>query len=408
MAKKRNLKELTADGVDESDTMAAPTPRTRSVRTIIDEEQPVEGDARLVSAEDVGDEEINPVDELLAELGDGANFDIAVFRMDKTKPNGRVFVGPLPAGGMNNSSMLCTRLQQEYGGGDFYLQVKNPEDHRFIRRIVVSIEAPRQPPTPPAAQMQESIIGALSPILTKLVEAQQRPAINLDTITNAALKLAPLLGLVQGFLRPQQGSAFDLEKYLEMKTKLDALGMGDSEPSAAMQAMTLFKEFGKPMLDAIQNAQHNPGAVRVTPSPRLSAAPGAGAVPPSVPAPGMGFPTMGAMTPAPRVNGKATSTDGNLRAMLAPFVPVIAQFAHAGMSPEDAALKFLDALPDDYVDPLADAIESGELTGILTANKELSGYTVWVEKIGELILAELGSADDGSDAENDEGATATH
>lgn len=361
-------------------------PRTRTVRTMTEEEVPVNGGESGDASEG---EELSPLDQLLAELGGGTEYDIAVYRMDKTKPNGRVFCGPLSAGGLNNSSMVCTRLQTEFGGGDFYLQVKDPETSSFVRRIVVSVEIPK---TPPAQLVQESVAAsiraAMEPmqaVLAQLVANQNsRPALNLDALAASAIKFFPLLQMARGLLAPAQNE-FSLEKYLDFKTKMDALGLGDSEPNSMAQAMQLFKEFGKPLLEAVQNNQnrlplqpgpmHNPNAGRATPSHPV-AAPGAGVSPRS--APGMGF--------GPVATGPGQSTASNIAQQIAPFVGVITTMAQGNEPPESAAEKILSVLPENMIDPLCDAIESGELVSVLTREMMLAGYSVWLGQVGAAIL----------------------
>ncbi len=373
-----------------------PQGRTRTVRTIIDEEQPVEGSQAQGDAEPV-----NPIDSLLEELDGGTEFDIAVFRVDKSKPNGRVFCGPLAAGGLENSSILCSRLQQEYGGGSFYLQFRKSGGGKapFLKRVIVTVEAPKTVPVPAVDtnQLAAAITAAMAPMQTALAQvaqAQQRPGFDFNALLSHPLAALVIPALVQRVLGGGGGDGkFDLDAYLTMKAKMDQAGFGDGEPNTLTQVAGLLKDYGKPLMDLAQqqaNQQAINGPRAVAPGARPQAAPG------TLPFSPMGIvPGIGPMNPAAAtVPGKATSTAIPLNQLVSPLVPSIVGLAQAGVGADVAAEKIVELLPEDFIDPVCDAIESGELVAILTKHPQLSGYTVWLQQVGDAMLALM---DDGED-----------
>lgn len=358
--------------------------RTRMVRTMTEEEVPVE-ETGEISPED------NPLEALLSELGGDTAFDVAVYRIDKTKANGRSFCGPLAMGGINNSAMLCTRLQQEYGGGEFYLQFKDSEDSTFLRRIIISVDAPKAPAVPPAQVMQESVaaaiaaaMGPMQQALAQLAQMQmQRPAFNIDKLLAHPLAAPIIGGVVNKLFGNGGGATSELDKYLTMKMKMDELGVGGGEPSTLTQVGALLRDYGKPLIELAQKQAMNQsaGGPRSAPALRPMAAPGTMPVPPTGVVPGTAVP-VAMPNPRPLVPaGRATSTVAPIGQLVAGLVPAIVGLAQAGVSAPDAAAQILEALPEEFVDPVCDAIESGELVKVLVQHQQLAGYSVWLQQV---------------------------
>lgn len=365
--------------------------RTRTVRTMTEEQVPVR---------DEGGEEENPLDTLLAELGGGTDFDIAVYRMDKTKPNGRIFCGPLQAGGLNNSSMLCTRLQQEYGGGDFFIQVKDPESGHFIRRVVVSVEAPKAAALPPAAVMQDSLAAAISaalaPMQAAMVQMQQRPQFDFGKLLAQGMAALPLIQGVRGLFAPAGGGDMlsSLKAMKEVRELMEDSGMSGREPDGMDRVIKLFENFGKPLLAAVENAKRNP---RNT----------------------IGHATT-QMAPRPLAGGAVRVNMGGMPGIVAPTTPVpvppevsmllpqIVQLAKSGTLPADAAELMYSVIPDERIDEVANALESG-LVETLAAMPEFDGMRPWLVAVANSFLEGLTSEgqDEGTDVPDDPQAAAT-
>lgn len=369
-------------------------PRTRTVRTIIDEEQPVGGEAEIIE----GGEEISPVDELLQELGGGSDLDIAVSRLDRTKPNGRVFCGSISAGGMNNSQILCTRIQQEFGGGDFFLQIKDPNTNRFSKRILISVEAPKNV-VQPVQQVQESVAAAIRASNEAMLGAVREmlaargQGFSIASLAKDALNFLPLIQAAQslGLLGGRRNDGFDFEKFLEYKMKMEAAGLGDGEPNTLGQVMSFAREFGKPLVELAQkqaSLQAGPGPQAAhAPAMMRPAAPGTMPAPPSGVVPGTAFP---GVVPAPmQPTGKASSTALPIAQMVAPLIPMLVQAAQSGTDPSIVAQQIAEVLPDEAVDPVCDAIESGELVTVLARTRELAGYGMWLSQLGQILLSML-------------------
>jgi hypothetical protein len=293
------------------------------------------GDEDRDDAQVLDDVEDDPglasVDAMMNEIEDREGVYVNVYRLagQGQKTTGFCFRADPQSDDMGD---LLTRIQNEYGAGDYSIVARNRVG--IIARQRVTIQAPRIPlPVPgvaPSADLAASIAAAITAANKPLTDAVSallsRPApdpMNLVTVGLGILeKIKPLFTPATPPVAP--GDVFSqFENMLKLKDMMGALG-GDGQPRSAMGEMVeMFKVFGGPLLEALKQGQ--------------LAAPSAQLTLPGVPGPGQ-------PRPVPVAPGVQPAAPAAPLDPISAMVQRIAAYAQRGTAPEVAAREITQAL----------------------------------------------------------------
>lgn len=314
------------------------------------------------------EEQADPLDSAITEITGRVGLQVNIYKLDPRDSKSRSWCCDLDEGeddGYDTASLM-KRLQAEFNGGRFELVAR--DKGVIVRRAQFSVMPPQEKPAQQMAAVDDkiaaSIKAALDPVMQIILQTRQ-PAFSLDTLVEKAVKLGPVLAVLKDLLgsrAPQGGDNMsELDRYLQMKQKLDLLGLGDSEPSAVTQILAAAKEFGfGDMLTQLKQRQS-------APQPRTVARPSVVAEMPLRPA-----------TPA----DPATA----LLMQLKSYLPALKQMAESGVSASDAGARIASLLPDTLIDVVCDAIEGGTFLPLIQSDPQFAQHQTWLAEVAQAIL----------------------
>jgi hypothetical protein len=352
----------------------------RKVTTVITRQDDPEEPEELEPQEEFIDETEEVLESVFAEARGHSGVEIRVYKLDPDNRSGaRAYAMSVSLEDAEGGRLLDT-LQRKWKGGEFELMAR--AEGRIVKRAVIAVLPPPEEPAAPAAQVQEQMSNvlkvAMEPMQQILAELRNKPQFKFEDLLTKGAMLLPLLSQVRSILQPLGGAApvandpmAILVQMKTMKDTMEAMGMGDREPDGFDRILTLFNNF-KPMLEKMQAAQLSKTRVPARPAAPVTA---------------------GSAMPIPSVNAPAPVTAA-IPEILLPFIPLLSAAARGGETTESVAERILNALPDEAIDPLADALEDGSLVSALLQKPEFNGLAPWLNALAQNILSALSSGEE--------------
>lgn len=364
--------------------MNLPATKTRTGRTN-KPANPPENDEDFDGLDEPPEFVVAPSDEetqlgsLLDELGGETGVNINVYRMPGKGEKRQSFCFACTPGDFDVGGLL-TRIQNEFGGGDYMIVPRNATG--MVRRLPVTIaSSPKKEPAAIAqsqpdlaATIVQAVGAAMQPLIQPLAQLVQRPP------SDPMQEMTRMFTLMRGMREamgltvpqvttpaPQTDLLGKLKEITELKQQLAALGFSDGEggdgTTSLISLVTAFKE---PLMEIVSKLAAQKAAASAMPAISHNNA--------QVPAPGL-----------PPQTGAATMP--NPFATLQPYFAQLLQAARGGANPETTADMILDLTPDAQLPQLLELVQPEDSPARIVA--VYPGFAPFAEWLGALRFAIL-------------------